>query len=326
MRRRDFIAIACGTVAWQRAAYAQQLKTPVIGFLSSASPDGFRVYLDMFRKELGETGYVDDRNVAIEYRWAAGQYDRLPTLAAELVERGVSVIVATGGNPPAQAAKAATSTIPIVFISGGDSIAGGLVASFSRPGGNVTAVSWLATTLVPKRLDFLRRLVPNAAVIGVLVNPSFVDHELQVRELQEAAATIGQQIKVPSSATADGLDTALVSLVQQGARALYVANDPYFLSRRDQIIALAAHHALPAIYFAREFAVSGGPLSYGASLADANRQGGIYTGKVLKGALPADLPIWQPSTFELVINLKTAKALGIEVPPTIYALADEVIE
>jgi len=220
----------------------------------------------MFRKGLGETGYVEGRNVTIEYRWAAGQYDRLPSLAAELIERRVSVIVATGGNPPAQAAKAATNTIPIVFISGGDPIAGGLVASFNRPGGNVTGVSRLATTLVPKRLDFLRRLLPNAAVIGVLVNPSFVDHKLQIRELQETGATIGQQIKISPGATADELDTALLSPVQQGARALYVANDPYFLNRRDQIIALAARHALPAIYFAREFMVSRGLLSYGASL------------------------------------------------------------
>jgi putative ABC transport system substrate-binding protein len=324
--RRAFIAALGGTAAWPLVARAQQSAKPVIGFISSAARDGFRVYLDAFLKGLRETGYIEGQNVLIEYRWAEGQYNRLPALATDLVSHPLAVIFAAGGNPPAQAAKAATSTIPIVFVSGGDPVLGGLVASFDRPGGNVTGVSWIATALVPKRLELLRRLAQNPAVIGAVVNPSFEDHVLQTRELQEAGAQIGQKIIIVQAATAQDLDNAFASLLQQGAGAVMIANDPFFLGRRDQIVALAARYAAPTIYFAREFADTGGLLSYGASLIDANRQGGVYTGKVLKGTKPANLPVLQPTMFELVINLKAAKALGLDVPPTLLATADEVIE
>jgi putative tryptophan/tyrosine transport system substrate-binding protein len=327
MRRREFITLLGGAAAaWPLAARAQQSAMPVIGFLHSASPRPFASALAAFRQGLSETGYIEGQNVAVEYRWAEGQYDRLPALAADLVGHRVKVIVAIAGNAPAQAAKAATTSIPIVFVSGGDPVSGGLVASLNRPGGNVTGVSWVATALVPKQLDLLRRLARNHAVIGALVNPSYLDHDVQMRELQEAGATIGQKINVVQAATAHDIDTAFASFVQQGTGALIVANDPFFVNRRDQIVALAARHTIPTMYFSREFTAAGGLLSYGASLIDAARQGGIYTGKILKGAKPADLPVWQPTKFELVINLKTAKALSLEIPPTLLALADEVIE
>jgi putative ABC transport system substrate-binding protein len=327
VKRREFIAMLGGTAAsWPRATRAQGTGTPVIGFLSSAAQDRYRVYLDAFRRGLREVGFVEGQDVRIEYRWAEGQYGRLPALAADLVAREVTIIFATGGNPPAQAAKAATNTIPIVFVSGGDPVSGGLVASLNRPGGNVTGVSWIATALVPKRLDFLRQLIGNSAAISALVNPSFEDHALQQRELQEAGAAIGHNIRIVSAATAQQLDTVIASLVKQGAGGLIIGNDPYFLGRRDQIVALAAQYAIPTIYFAREFTDAGGLLSYGASLTQANRQGGIYTGKILKGAKPAELPVEQPTRFELVINLKTARALGITIPQSLLAQAEEVIE
>jgi len=310
---------------WPLAARAQQ-SIPVIGFLHSASPGPFASAVVAFRQGLSETGYIEGQNVAIEYRWAEGQYDRLPALAADLIGRKVKVIVAMAGNGPAQAAKAATASIPIVFVSGGDPVSGGLVASFNRPGGNVTGVSWIATALVPKQLELLRRSARNPAVIGALVNPTYPDHNLQLHELQEAGATIGQQIDVVRAGTARDIDTAFASLVQQGAGALIVANDPFFLNRGDQIVALAARHTTPTMYFSREFTAAGGLLSYGASPIDAARQGGIYAGKILKGEKPADLPVIQSTKFEFVINLKTAKALGLEIPPTVLALADEVIE
>jgi len=264
--------------------------------------------------------------VAIEYRWAEGQYDRLPALAADLIGRKVKVIVAMAGNGPAQAAKAATASIPIVFVSGGDPVSAGLVASFNRPGGNVTGVSWIATALVPKQLELLRRSARNPAVIGALVNPTYPDHNLQLHELQEAGATIGQQIDVVRAGTARDIDTAFASLVQRGAGALIVANDPFFLNGRDQIVALAARHTTPTMYFSREFTAAGGLLSYGASPIDAARQGGIYAGKILKGEKPADLPVMQSTKFEFVINLKTAKALGLTMPTALLVRADEVIE
>jgi len=327
MRRRKFIALlGSSVVGWPLAARAQQPAMPVVGFLHSASPGPFASAVAAFRQGLSETGYIEGQNVAIEYRWAEGQYDRLPVLAADLIGRQVTVIVAMAGNAPAQAAKAATANIPIVFVSGGDPVSGGLVASFNRPGGNVTGVSWIATALVPKQLELLHRLARNPVVIGALVNPGYPDHDLQLRELQEAGAMIGQKINVVRAATAHDIDTAFASLVQQGAGALIVANDPFFGSRRDQIVALAARHTIPVMYFSREFTAAGGLLSYGASPIDAARQGGIYTGKILKGAKPADLPVMQSTKFEFVINLKTAKALGLEIPPTLLALADEVIE
>jgi putative ABC transport system substrate-binding protein len=326
MRRRAFIALLGSAAAWPLAARTQQAVMPVVGFLHSASPGPFANALAAFREGLSETGCIEGQNVAIEYRWAEGQYDRLPALAADLVRRQVTVIAAIAGNAPAQAAKAATTSIPIVFVSGGDPVSAGLIASLNRPGGNVTGVSWIATVLVPKQLELLRRLARDPAVIGALVNPSYPDHDLQVRELEEAGVALGQKIDVVRGATAHDIDIAVVSLVQQGAGALIVANDPSFVSRRDQIVALAARNKIPTMYFSREFIAADGLLCYGANLIDATRQGGIYTGKILKGAKPADLPVWQPTKLELVINLKTAKALGLEVPDQLLALADEVIE
>jgi len=325
VKRRDFITLVGGAAAWPLAARAQQ-SIPVIGFLHSASPGPLASAVVAFRQGLSETGYIEGQNVAIEYRWAEGQYDRLPALAADLIGRKVKVIVAMAGNGPAQAAKAATASIPIVFVSGGDPVSAGLVASFNRPGGNVTGVSWIATALVPKQLELLRRSARNPAVIGALVNPTYPDHNLQLHELQEAGATIGQQIDVVRAGTARDIDTAFASLVQRGAGALIVANDPFFLNGRDQIVALAARHTTPTMYFSREFTAAGGLLSYGASPIDAARQGGIYAGKILKGEKPADLPVMQSTKFEFVINLKTAKALGLTMPTALLVRADEVIE
>jgi ABC-type uncharacterized transport system substrate-binding protein len=326
MRRRDFLTLVGGIAAgWPLAARAQQTM-PVIGFLHSASPKGFAKAVDAFRQGLDETGYVEGQNVAIEYRWAEGHYDRLPAFAADLVGRRVSVIVAVAGNAPAKAAKAATTSIPIVFVSGGDPVTAGIVASLSRPGGNITGVSWVATVLVPKQPELLRRSVGNPALIGVLMNPTYPDHDLQLKELQEAADAINQKIQIVQATNADDIDAAFLSLAQMGANALFVANDPFFGDRRDQIIGLAAKHRIPAMYFSREFAAAGGLLSYGASFVEATRQGGVYAGKILKGDKPADLPVMQSTKFEFLINLKAVKALGLEIPPTVLALADEAIE
>ena len=328
MKRRQFISLLGGAAAaWPVAAHAQHPRTmPVVGFLHSGSPGPFASALDAFRQGLSETGYIEGRNVAITYRWAEGQYDRLPALAADLVSLKVTAIVAIAGNTPAQAAKAATATIPIVFITGGDPVSGGLVKSFNRPGGNVTGVSWVATTLVPKQLELLHRVTPNVRMIGALVNPNYPEHDIQIHELEEAGAAIGQKLYVMRAATALEIDTEFASFVRQGANALIVANDPFFVDRRDQIVALAARDKVPAMYFSGVFTTAGGLLSYGASLIEAAHQGGIYIGKILKGAKPADLPVVQPTKFEFVINLKSAKALGLEMPSTLLALADKVIE
>jgi ABC-type uncharacterized transport system substrate-binding protein len=261
IRRREFISMLSGAAAWPLAARAQQPAMPLVGFLHSASPGPFASAVDAFRRGLNETGYSEGQNVAIEYRWAEGQYDRLPALAADLVGRQVSVIVAMAGNGPAQAAKAATASIPIVFVSGGDPVSGGLVASLNRPGGNVTGVSWIATALVPKQLELLRGSTRNPTLIGALVNPSYPDHDLQLRKLQQGGVAIGKQINIVRAATAPDIDTAFASLVQKGADALIVANDPFFVSRRAQIVALAASHRIPAMYFSREFTEAGGLLS-----------------------------------------------------------------
>jgi putative ABC transport system substrate-binding protein len=327
MRRRQFVSLSgIATGTWSLAALAQQSSNPVIGFLSSRSPGESASNVDAFHQGLKETGYVDGANVSIEYRWAEGQYDRLPALAAELVRRQVAAIVATGGNAPALAAKAATEKIPIVLISGSDPVRAGLVASLNRPGGNVTGVTFIATALLAKRLELLHQLVPKATRVGVLVNPSYPDSDLQQQELREAAEAMKQQVHVVTASTVGDIDAAFATFVQQRPDALLVANDPFFDGRRAQIVALAEHHTLPAIYPDRAYVAEGGLVSYGSSLADSYRRVGIYAGRILKGAKAADLPVEQPTTIELIINRKTAEALGLTIPPSILSRADEVIE
>jgi putative ABC transport system substrate-binding protein len=331
MKRRDFITLLGGATAapmiWPLAARAQQpAQIPLIGFLSSRAPGDSAHLVDAFRAGLAEAGYIDGRNVTIEFRWAEGQYDRLPALVAELISRRVAVLVAVGGEPSALAATAATSVIPIVFSVGGDPVKIGLVASLNRPGGNVTGVSLLTTPPEAKRLGILHELVPNATLFGVLINPKYQEAEAQSRELEEAARILGRRIQISRASTDGELEQAFTTLVQQRAGALLVSADPFFDTRRDRIIAFAAQYRLPAIYHFREYAVAGGLMSYGISVTDGYRRVGNYTGQILKGAKPADLPIQQSIKFEFVINLKTAKALGIDVPPTMSARADEVIE
>jgi putative ABC transport system substrate-binding protein len=296
----------------------------VVGFLSSGTPEGLAHLTSAFRQGLNEAGYVEGRNVTIEYRWAEGQYDRLPALAAGLV-RQVTVLAATT-TPAALAAKRATSTIPIVFTIGADPIAIGLVDSLSRPSGNVTGVNNYLSDLGSKRLELLRELVPNAAVIGVLVNPNFPDAESQSKDLREAARKLGQQVHVVNANSENDFERAFATFVQLQARVLLVTVDPLFNSRREQLVALAARHKIPTMYFGREFVLAGGLMSYAANLADGYRQAGIYVGRILKGARPADLPVVQPTKFDLVLNLKTAKALGLTVPMIMQMTADEVIE
>jgi putative ABC transport system substrate-binding protein len=325
MKRRKFMTLLGGAAAaWPLAARAQQ---PVIGWLSSGAAAGpFGNFVTAFRQGLAQAGYVEGRNVAVEYYWSEGQSNRLPELAADLVRRRVAIIVATGGSAPAQAAKAATTTIPIVFVSGDDPVEAGLVSSFSRPGGNVTEISWIASALEAKRLGLLRELVPANDVVGVLVNPNFPGAKAQLRDAQEGASALGMRIQVLNASTEQDLNTIFATLVQQRAGSLLVCPNPMFMNRREQIVALAARHAIPTIYYAREYAVAGGLMSYGTNAVDAFRQSGIYTGRILKGEKPADLPVLQPTKFEFVINLKTARALGLTIPPGVLAIADEVIE
>jgi putative tryptophan/tyrosine transport system substrate-binding protein len=327
MRRREFISLLGGvTATWPLAARAQQPAMPVVGYLSTRSPDESAHMVAAFRRGLAENGYVEDQNVMIEYRWALGQYDRLLAMAVELARRPVAVLAATGGQPAALAAKAATASIPIVATFSDDPVASGLVASLNRPGGNVTGISNLATTLEPKRLGLLRDLVPQAATFGVLLNPTFPAAASQLGDMQEAARTLGLQIHVLRASIDREIETAFDTVAQHRIPALAVAADPFFNSRRDKLAALAARHAVPAMYAFREFAAAGGLMSYGIDLDDVYRQIGVYAGRVLKGVNPADLPVLRPTKFEFVINLKTAKALGLDLPPTLLALADEVIE
>ncbi|MBI3708375.1 MAG: ABC transporter substrate-binding protein [Proteobacteria bacterium] len=327
MRRREFIALAGGAAAaWPRAVRAQQSAVPVIGFLSSRSPGDSPPLLAAFRHGLGDTDYVEGKTVAIEFRWAEDQYDRLPALAADLVRRQVSVIVATGGPAPIIAAMAATKTIPIVFTSGRDPVELGFVASLSRPGANATGVTLFTGELTIKRMELLRELVPKASTIAFLVNPATRGSESSTRDAQAAARSLGLQVYVVAASSERDLDAVFATLVQQQAVSLVVAADPFLESRRTQLAALAAHHAIPAIYQWRENVVAGGLISYGPRLTDMYRQAGVYTGRILKGAKSTDLPVMQPARFELVINLKTAEALGLTIPPTLLARADEVIE
>jgi putative ABC transport system substrate-binding protein len=327
MRRREFIAVVGGAAAaWPLAAKAQQSAMPVVGVLGNGSleSDGYRVAA--VRQGLIEAGYVEGRNVTFEYRWAEDQYERLPALAAELVRREVAVIVAIGGNTSAVAAQSATATIPIVFEIGGDPIALGLVAGLNRPGGNITGVALLIGTLVAKQFEILHETVPKTALIGFLVNPNNVDAETKTKDALAAVESVGQKLLVVQAHTDSELETAFVTLVQQRAGALVVGAESFFSSRLAKLVELAARQKVPAIYYRREFAAAGGLMSYGTSFTAALRLVGLYAGRVLKGEKPADLPVQQSTKVELVINLKTAKALGIDVPATLLARADEVIE
>jgi putative ABC transport system substrate-binding protein len=327
MRRRDFIKVIAGSAAaaLPLAAHAQQPVMPVIGFLSARSPDDTGLVLQAFLKGLGEAGFFDGQNVTIEYRWARGDYSRLPAFAAEFVQRRVNVLVATGGEASAVAAKQATSTIPIVFVAG-DPVKAGLVASLNRPGGNATG-SYVATPeMEQKRLSLLHELTPGVPLIGALLNPNSPDAARQLPEIEQAARTIGRRLVVAKASNDEELNAAFALLLQQGIGALLVAADPYFDTRRDRIIAFAAQNRLPAVYHFREYAFAGGLVSYAPSITDSYRQAGVYTGRILKGEKPADLPVLQPTKFDFVINLKTARTLGLAVPFGLLNAADEVIE
>jgi len=327
LRRRQFLTLLSGTAAaWPLAARAEQPTLPIVGYVHADSPQTVLGLLGAFREGLGETGYVEGQNVAIEYRWAENDLSRIPELVADLVRRRVAVIATPGSSAAALAAKAATSTIPIVFSLGLDPVQLGLVASLSRPGGNITGVNSMSNELVAKRLGLLHELLPTATRFAVLVNPKNPTTESLKKDVEVAAAAIGPQIEFFTASTGVDIDTAFVSLVQRRADALLVHPDNLFINRRIQLTTLAARHAVPAIYPLRPDAEAGGLMSYGTKLADAHRQAGVYTGRILKGAKPADLPVVQPTKFEFVINLQTAKTIGLTVPPTLLARTDEVIE
>jgi putative tryptophan/tyrosine transport system substrate-binding protein len=324
MRRRDFILALGGAAAWPLAARAQQ-PLPIVGYINSGAPGPMAPVVSAFHEGLSQAGYVEGRNVAIEYRWSEGRFDRLPELAAELVRSRVAVIVAVGGSAPAKAAKETTATIPIVFVSGDDAIEAGLVDNLGKPGGNVTGISWLASSLEAKRFGLLRELVPDADV-GVLINPSFPGGKVHARDAQEAARELGIRVQILNASSERDLENIFANLGQQRLGALVVNPNPMFFSLREKIVGLAAHHAIPTIYYIRDYPVAGGLMSYGTSLREASRQSGVYAGRILRGEKPADLPVLQPTKFEFVINLKTAKALGLKLPTGVLAIADEVIE
>jgi len=327
VRRRDFITLLGGSAVWPlAAARAQQAATPVVGFLNAGAPGPLRQQVAAFQEGLKVSGFVDGQNLTVEYRWAEGQFDRLPALAADLVRRHVSVIASGGGAPAVLAAKAATKTIPIVFSLGNDPVRLGFVAGLNRPGGNITGAFQFTTGLEAKRLGLLRELVPKATSLGVLVNPNFSDSEEQLRDVGEAAARLGVQLVVVRANLESDFDAAFSTLVQQRAEALLVCASPFFNGRREQLVVLAARNAMPSIYEWRDFATAGGLMSYGTNLADSYRQVGVYVGRILRGEKAADLPVVQSTRFEFVINLSTAKALKIDVPPTLVAIADDVIE
>ena len=323
MKRRQFITLLGGAAAWPLAAHAQQAGMPVVGFLSSGFPRAYSPFVSAFRTGLGEFGYVEGKGVKIEYRWAEAKYDRLPALAADLAHRPVAAIV-TSGIASGLAAKEATSTIPHVFLAQDDPVKLGFVASLNRPGGNATGVALLTSVLVTKRLQLVRELVPTAAVIAVL--PNSPESGAQLNDVEVAARSLGQQIHIVHAASDGDFDDAFATLSRQQFGALVVTTDAFFYSRHYRIVALATRHAIPTIYDRREFAIAGGLMTYGANYPDAYRQIGIYTGRILKGTTPTDLAVMQPTTFELVINIGTAKALGLDIPATLLARADEVIE
>jgi putative ABC transport system substrate-binding protein len=326
MRRREFITLLGGAVAWPLAARAQQLTMPIIGYLSARSPDDTVHLVAAFRRGLSEHGFVEGQNVTIEYRWALGQYDRLPAMASEFARRPVAVMTTTGGEPSAFAAKAATTTIPIVFSIGGDPVKAGLVASYNRPGGNLTGISLLTSPAEPKRIGLLHQLVPQATAIGFLLNPNLPQAESQIRDVQEAAGSLNLQVHILRASTDREIDSAFEAVALQHIEALAVAADPFFDTRREKLVALTARYAVPTMYHFREFALAGGLLSYGIDASEGYRLVGVYTGRVLKGDKPAELPVIQAVKFQLVINLKTAKALGVKVSDNFLSLADEVIE
>jgi putative ABC transport system substrate-binding protein len=327
MRRREFIKFIGGTaVAWPFTVRAQQSAIPVIGFLSSVPFETRRDQVLGFHGGLKQSGYVEGQNVAIEYRSGDNQIERLPALAADLVSRRVDVLVTIGGDISIRAAQAATATIPVIFVSGFDPVASGFVASLNRPGGNLTGVSFLVVFTVAKRLELLRELAPTAATIGMLVNPNNPNAEVTTRDAQQGAETLGKKLVVVTAGTESDLDPSFATFIQEKVEAVLVEADPFFLARREQIVALVARHSLPAIYAFREFATIGGLMSYGTSLSNAYHQAGVYAGKILKGEKPADLPVIQATKFELVVNLKTARTLGLKVPLTLQVAADEVIE
>jgi putative tryptophan/tyrosine transport system substrate-binding protein len=327
MRRREFIKLIGGaSAAWPLAAGAQQAAVPVVGFLGSGSSAGFAPNVTAVRQGLDQAGYVEGRKVAIEYRWAEGQYDRLPALAADLVRRQVSAIVAPVSTPAALAAKAATVSIPIVFSIGGDPVELGLVASLNRPGGNVTGVTWRSTELIAKGLELIVELAPASAPIAAIVNPGNPNSEVQSRDLHSAGRALGRKVRVLNAGTERDIDSAFATLAHEGAGALLVGPDGFFYNRRDQIVALASRYVVPTLYSWPEYVRAGGLMSYGSSVSDANRLVGVYAGQILKGVKPADLPVVQSTKVELVINMKTVKALGLTLPPTLLARADEVIE